>query len=108
MTRHAYRKTTGEMVKRAEQLLEVTRLRKRLTDIEDTLTLLELLSAKQKELLAAGLATRDLDQIARHRLAGDLGVAGHDLLPRREPAEVGVDIQRLFRRQAAPEGQRDE
>jgi hypothetical protein len=41
MNRHAYRKTTGAMVKRAEQQLEIVRLQKQLSDIEDTLALLE-------------------------------------------------------------------
>jgi hypothetical protein len=66
MTRHAYHKTTAAMVKRAEQQLEITQLRKRLSDIEDALTLLELLSAKAREMLPPDLAARDLDQIASH------------------------------------------
>ncbi len=51
VTRHAYRKTTGDMVRRAEQHLESTRLRKRLSDVEDLLTLLELIREKQRELM---------------------------------------------------------
>jgi len=87
----------------ATRKVEILKLRRAIVEIDDQLRALDKLKS-----LTPHVAARDLDQRARHVLAGDLGVARLDLGAGRDTVEIAVDEQRLLGGQTARQKQRQQ